>query len=184
MSDKGRGSDTVNAEALGVGRRIVPANTQEFKEWIKSGRSFILVDPELAQRVFKKNMQDTLDIAIASLSPWISDVGSPMSVASAESFRSDLRRKLMGIAESIKGIVKAEVSECINYLGVIGEVREQDAEKRAKGVSNCLGVIDKGPSTVLAMLIAMDGLMGVSQANLPLGIMPNIIKGRVGFFTD
>jgi hypothetical protein len=183
LSAKGRGGDeVVEAETLGLGRRIVPVNIEEFKEWLKSGRSFILVEPELAQKVVRKNMQDALDMAVASLSPWISDANSAMSVSSPEAFKSDLKRKLVGIAETIKSLVDANVSDCIDSIKYIQE--SKNVEDREKAIQTCLGVIDKGTSAILAMLIAMDGLMSISQANLPLGMMPNMVKGRAGFFTD
>ena len=183
-------------EAEGI-QKVIPIQGDQFKLFLSSVQSWINIGRrDTLGEDINKLLQRTADLSLGALTPWLTQGGIVVSVASEESFKNDLKRKIMGIALTIRNVSIKEMESCYDVIErlsdldsrmLAGDIRPEEArsdESMSNAITRCLTSLDRINVAVLAYLVALDILIGAVQANLPLTLMSNVIKGQVGVLTD
>ena len=147
-------------------------------------------------------------LAHLATAPWLTPAGLAISVL-PKAFKADVRRKISGAAELLHRNISSLVNDCLVGVKALVEYREDRAllERKAREILNkyqmeydqarvveelekflvdglCGEVVDLGMDTLVAFTVAMDRILGASQSSLPVSLMPNTVKMRLGFVTD
>jgi len=176
-------------------RAVIPIPAQHFVEFIKSSRTWLEIERNVAQRlgISARDLQVIADLAVAAISLWATDAGVVASIASPDSFEKDMKRKIVGLAETIKHLVQREISVCTELVEVLAseggatELTRQAAasqEHVRKAIEECRTAMLRARYAPLAYLLVIDWYLGLAQSNLPVSMMSNAIKGRLGIVTD
>ena len=107
-----------------------------------------------------------------------------VSVATRSAFAIDLKRKITivySIAVEVSNALKAELEDAMDALAAA--VRGGDERAAAEARRRAVEAFRKLLLQHLATLKVVDELLGVYQINLPLDIMPNLIKIHLGVAT-
>ena len=179
-------------------RAVFPVHIDRFEAFLSASKAWIRVGERETLEESSELLQLIADLAIGVLQPWITSAGIVVSVASEESFKRDMRRKITGIAETLRTVMMRDLEVCSDMLkaletanryalGVESAAREEmsrTSEAIKSASEKCINALRKTAVAVPAFMVAIDILLGAIQANLPAGMMSNVIKGRVGFITD
>jgi hypothetical protein len=125
--------------------------------------------------------QVVVNLATKILRTW-SGVGNVvMSVYSEEAMKLDFKRKVLGMLETANSMCDAMIEEMKIKLAALEEARSEEERRRLLAeVDALLTEITLLPH---ALALALDAFMGVLQANLPVDLMPNIVKSHMGHVT-
>ncbi len=176
-------------------KAVFPVHIDKFDAFLAASRAWINIGMRESLKESSELLQLVSDLAIGVLQPWMTTAGVVVSVASEESFKRDLRRKITGIAETLRTVMMRDLEVCNDMLKALLEADREVlsgaseevskvSEAVRKASSKCISALRKTSVAIPAFMVALDVLIGAIQANLPAGMMSNVIKGRVGFITD
>jgi len=179
-------------------RAVFPVHIDRFEAFLAASRTWLSIGKRDSLKESAELLQLVTDLAVGIIQPWLSPAGIVISVASEESFRRDMRRKITGIAETLRTVMMRDLEVCNDMLKALnradryvmasssaaGEEISRATEAVKNAADKCISALRKSSVAIPAFMVAMDILIGAIQANLPAGMMSNVIKGRVGFITD
>lgn len=177
-------------------KAVFPVHIDRFEAFLASSRAWLNVGKRESLEESAELLQLVSDLAVGVLQPWLSPAGIVVSIASEESFKRDLRRKITGIAETLRTVMMRDLEVCNDMLKALLEAdrrvmasKAEEEMSRASDVvikasKKCINALRKSAVAIPSFMVATDILIGAIQANLPAGMMSNVIKGRVGFITD
>lgn len=178
-------------------KAVFPVHIDRFEAFLSASKAWIKVGERETLEESSELLQLIADLAIGVLQPWITSAGIVVSVASEESFKRDMRRKITGIAETLRTVMMRDLEVCSDMLKALetanryvlsesaaSEEMSRTSEAIKSASEKCINALRKTAVAVPSFMVAIDILLGAIQANLPAGMMSNVIKGRVGFITD
>ena len=107
-----------------------------------------------------------------------------VSISSREAFVYDVKRKVLLIYQLVERVVDASFSELKQWLNTYVEAaRTGNTELMGKAAEKIDRLYKKIYLAPVIALKLIDDYLGVLQINLPVDIMPNLIKAHMGFVT-
>jgi hypothetical protein len=108
------------------------------------------------------------------------DITVPMW--SAEAFTVDMKRKVSIVLSLFKNAVHEDAGEMITAVKMYLEsLRQGDSKLIEESRQRVLKAMTKLLASPTAVLVALNALLGMIQANLPLHRMPNVPKMTAGY---
>jgi GMP synthase PP-ATPase subunit len=141
----------------------------------------VLETEEDARRTAYLKQQIAVNLAVKILRTWSGTGNIVMAIYSEEAMKLDFKRKILGILQTAYEICEAMIDELKRKLKALEQV--EDREERAKLISEINMIIDELSLLPVALILALDAIMGALQANLPVDMMPNTIKSHMGHVT-
>ena len=177
-------------------KRAIRVDPSTFKEWLRSIRSRVeisgLVEPGKEPDVSEKTLQELVNLAITAILPLLSDGAIIVQGNDPQAFRSEARRKLVTLSQSVYEAVRAKTLKCSEMIGILAKTEESlednpgawTMDKMNEAVNNCIEAIRIGFSAPLVMAYAIDVMSGALQASLPGGLIPNSLTIGLGVLKD
>jgi hypothetical protein len=122
-----------------------------------------------------------VDLATKILRTWSGTGNIVLSVFSEDAMKMDFKRKVLGILETANSMCDAMIEEMKIKLEMLEHTNE--AEERKKLLSEVDALVTEITLLPYALVLAIDAFMGVLQANLPVDLMPNVVKSHMGHVT-
>lgn len=122
-----------------------------------------------------------VDLATKILRTWSGTGNIVLSVSSEDAMKMDFKRKVLGILETANSMCDAMIEEMKIKLEMLEHSNE--VEERKKLLSEVDALVTEITLLPYALVLAIDAFMGVLQANLPVDLMPNVVKSHMGHVT-
>ncbi len=177
--------EQVQAQAVPLDQQRVPINSESFHVWLEKIKMKYEAD-ETVKKLVGEDIVEAINTALTLVQPFISDASINV-VKDPESFKLAAKRKIIGVATKIRAKFYSHMQECID---AINRLQHMDVERLStadkelqESVRKCLDITRKSRVLVISYLIAMDYLSGALTVNMPEDLIPNALKGRVGYFS-
>ncbi|NPA98570.1 MAG: hypothetical protein GXO43_04240 [Crenarchaeota archaeon] len=180
--------EQVQAQPAPLDQSRVPINSENFHLWLERIKSRYEAD-EAVRKMVGEDIIEAVNLAMAIVQPFINDASINV-VNDPDSFKLAAKRKIMGVSTKIKARFDEHMQKCTDAINELQHMKLDENEKLSsldkrlqETVKECLQVIRKSRLFIVTYIIAMDHLAGSLTANLPEDLIPNALKGRVGYFS-
>jgi hypothetical protein len=116
------------------------------------------------------------------LSVFVTPANITVPTWSSEAFKLDMKRKVAALLKLFKDMADEDANELYrSALAYLEAVKTGDENAKKESVKSYITALYRLLASTNALLIALDALMGMVQANLPLHVMPNVPKLSFGY---
>jgi len=164
--------------------QIVTIDTEKFiAKFIKqlSENRTIIESEDDRRRPAFITQQIIANLTVKILRIWCGIGNLVMAIYSEEAMKLDFKRKIQGILETVRTIANSMSEEQRTKLAELEKTHDREEQAKLLTEVNMLNT----EISVLAdaLQLTLDGFMGALQANLPIDLMPNVIKSHMGHVT-